>query len=67
MIIDNKENNHVVGVGFTAYEIHVNIGVKTATKKDVYKRQVYARSVFLKAHFFGQPFKVLKAKRRKKW
>lgn len=24
------------------------------------KSGVYARSVFLKAHFFGQPFKVLK-------
>lgn len=32
MIIDNKENHHVVGVGFTAYAINVNIGVKTATK-----------------------------------
>lgn len=25
MIIDNKENHHVVGVGFTAYAINVNI------------------------------------------
>ena len=39
-------DSHVVGVGFTAYAINVNIGVKTATKNaatiplDVYKRQV---------------------------
>ena len=29
------------------------------------KSGVYAKSVFLKAHFFGQPFKVLKVEDRK--
>ena len=28
------------------------------------KSGVYAKSVFIKAHFFGQPFKVLKVTRR---
>ena len=32
IMMDNKENHHVVFAGFTAYAMNVKIGVKTATK-----------------------------------
>ena len=40
MIIDNKENHHVVGVGFTAYAINVNIGVSNYLKNILIKNGV---------------------------